>query len=484
MKRNRRGFQWMACLLLVFVALPREFPPAAEGITIINGGSIPAHAASVGEYVEIYVDPSYDPSYQDYLFWGWGTLPGEEYLLDLLDSGAEETGFIMPSQSVYLIANVEIFDIPGPPTITDIVGHDGGLTVYWDPPMTGTWPTAYVIEDGYNAYWASADDRSLQIDGLENGKPYSIVVMAAVGWKYGEIAQMSGTAGDPAPPIIVEPEPEPTSEPLYEPAPEPTLPPKPDIVEDLNTLIGEAGHLNGILAQAIGVSGTYDPQAFTATSGVEYPSIRLTLNNIPDAEIIFSNPRHYRQEILDDGAVGGADEHRYAGYADRYGSKTRFEPFCQVTDVERTVEDEKNPGVLIYNLHFADGKTLAACDLITAYENSDGILHMRYRKEDEEAVRQEVQQLLSTLTLTEGVRPTLTFAQYDCALDQELDETTLMAQIQKLETCFDVDVADRRLHSELLGDALLSLQADCYDVVQNCNQTYSEALESGLDDEP
>ncbi|HHT44462.1 MAG TPA: hypothetical protein GXZ89_03055, partial [Fastidiosipila sp.] len=62
--------------------------------------------------------------------------------------------------------------------------------------------------------------------------------------------------------------------------------------DDLAYLIGEPGQLDGVLAKAIGVSGTYDPDTYRAELVTPFPSIRLVSVNDAEYHVTFHSLPH------------------------------------------------------------------------------------------------------------------------------------------------------------------------------------------------
>jgi hypothetical protein len=195
-------------------------------VGVENGFSIPEDIALEGEEVAIWADesalPDYDPDLYGYAFNSWTTPFGEEYNLDLLDDVySYYATFIMPQRDVTFIANFDYIEYPGEPNITDVVGIENGLTVYWDPPYYGDDPVLYRIslDNWYDEL--PGDACSYTFTGLEDGATYQLYLYAvARGGVEGYSVSRTVTAGpaevpaesqmpeetDP-PPVVTEPSP-------------------------------------------------------------------------------------------------------------------------------------------------------------------------------------------------------------------------------------------------------------------------------------
>lgn len=640
MSTHRQTLGKISSLLIVALlfSLFLSFPVSADSpIKIEYGYSDPPNSGVPHTTVKIWGDPSliplYDPYTYGYIFSTWMAPAGEEIMLEnIADVKAESTTFTMPDLPVHYIAHYEWVERPGEPTITNIVGHDNGLTISWDPPKYGAVPTGYVVEDGYDTYVLGPDARSHAINDMTDGKTYTMVVYALHRGVTGHVAKKDGTAGAtkytihfdpnngnpattatvkkadfvlrPADPVragydfrgwflaadtsqIVK-----FDVPIYEdqyyialwkpsqytvtfdsaggspvanqsiesgkaavkPA-DPTrsgytftgwftgdaaydfaapvtanltltarwseikkwnvtfdsqggsavapisvdegktavkpadpirdqyafggwflsgkrydfnTPVSADLTlaarwdrvypeYDLKKLIGEPGKLDGLLCQAIGLSGTYDPATVVAGPGPNYPSVCLTLRDVPGAALIFSNPP--RSRVTGDQPFDPVD-----GYALRFDSQSRFQPFCAAGEVVRTKlaeGDGHGDEQLEYKLTFADGIVLRGRDYVTHFASSDGLIHLRYPAVEEDYVLGRFEEILAAISTKEGVRPVIAFAQFDLRQTEVETPEKLLYILDGLSHFFlQEEETDLRLNAELFEHAAARIKAD------------------------
>lgn len=219
---------------------------------------------------------------------------------------------------------------------------------------------------------------------------------------------------------------------------------------DLSQLIGEPGQLDGVLSQAIGLSGSYDPAVFQVSLGPLYPSIQFTLRDVPDAAIIFSNPPRLRYQQSAD---------RLQNYALRFSTNNHFAPFRQAVEIQ-VADDNAEVRELTYTLQLSE-QSLLARDFITAFKSSEGLIHVRYPAEEEDYVLEQLNALLQTVQTTEGVRPAIAQARFDGRQTDALSTADLLYRLGRLDQFLDQeDSLDRRLNAELLEQAYAVAVAD------------------------
>jgi hypothetical protein len=207
-----RLFSLILTLTLLLFLLPAkavtEWPVSVEyGFSMVPDDGRPETFFVAGEEVAIWGEPQmlpvYDESLYGCIFDTWMTPAGEEENLRLLDDvSAQYATFTMPDWPVNFIAHFEWIERPGEPIITAIVGHENGMTIYWDPPLYGAEPTGYFLMDGYDVYELPADAGSYSIDDMINGETYWISIYATHRGIDGYEASQEATAG----PVYEEPE--------------------------------------------------------------------------------------------------------------------------------------------------------------------------------------------------------------------------------------------------------------------------------------
>lgn len=221
---------------------------------------------------------------------------------------------------------------------------------------------------------------------------------------------------------------------------------------DLEALIGEPGQLNGILAQAIGLSGSYDAAEFQASLGPIYPSIQLTFRDLPGASIIFSNPVRLRHLET---------EERLQNYASRFDSQNLFDKSIEAREINWLPAEGEDAefSELSYVLQFAD-EVLQAKDRITSYKSSDGLIHLRYPEEEEEYALERFEALLETIVTTEGQRPALSYARFNLRQKAPTKTSNLLYTLGRLGYFLADDTGDPRLNAELLELAFQAAVTD------------------------
>lgn len=231
--------------------------------------------------------------------------------------------------------------------------------------------------------------------------------------------------------------------------------------DDLSILIGESGKLDGVLAKAIGISGTYDPELYRAELATPFPAIRLVNLNAEAYSVTFLSLPHGRLIDMVESSIG-REEGRLYRIAMRNESRSHFESFAfvdQLMPLEGTDRPSYGKEAMQYLLRDIYNADLNVVDMIYRFKNSDSVISLRYPVGGEALSYDVLNDVMNTIQINEGERPVIDFIRYDRRFEawQELTVEEVIETLIAVEDYF-VETPEPRLNAELLSYVYKTVQ--------------------------